>query len=189
MQSEKAYEQRRRQLGLPSIDETRRRDEQQARETVAFVREYTAREGSKEAFWRTRASDLRVEVAEVDSQIYYLQSRIAQLSASPFSGSSLGSFTTIIPNPYGRRGPFWNYGGQRGPYGYGRGRGTIWPYGSFPTYSPSRQIQAYETSYERSTLVEQLNNLLVRREGLAVRWRLLEDEARRAGAYPGWLRP
>ena len=33
---------------------------------------------------------------------------------------------------------------------------------------------------------EQLN---AARAGLSARWRELEDEARRAGAPPGWLRP
>jgi hypothetical protein len=43
-------------------------------------------------------------------------------------------------------------------------------------------------SYERSVLVMQLDELLAHRAGLQARWRDLEEEARRAGAYPGWLR-
>jgi len=35
----------------------------------------------------------------------------------------------------------------------------------------------------------QLNDLLSQRAGMQARWRDLEEEARRAGAYPGWLRP
>ncbi len=45
------------------------------------------------------------------------------------------------------------------------------------------------SSYERATLVASLRELEATRTGLLARWRQLEDEARRAGAQPGWLRP
>ncbi|MFN2497600.1 MAG: hypothetical protein ABR557_00770 [Pyrinomonadaceae bacterium] len=50
-------------------------------------------------------------------------------------------------------------------------------------------IQSYDYSYERSALITQFNELATDRAGLKARWRELEDEARRAGAPPGWLRP
>jgi hypothetical protein len=43
--------------------------------------------------------------------------------------------------------------------------------------------------YDRATLVQRLRELELQRAGLQARWRVLEDEARRAGASPGWLRP
>jgi hypothetical protein len=52
---------------------------------------------------------------------------------------------------------------------------------------PSFQTPDY--SYERAELVNQLNELEMTRTGFIVRWREMEEEARRAGAYPGWLRP
>jgi hypothetical protein len=51
--------------------------------------------------------------------------------------------------------------------------------GPFPNYYPS---------YERAALVARLRETEATRAGLQARWRLLEDEARRAGALPGWLR-
>jgi hypothetical protein len=42
---------------------------------------------------------------------------------------------------------------------------------------------------DRETLTRRLRELELERAGLQARWRLLEDEARRAGASPGWLRP
>lgn len=188
LESEKAYEQRRRQLGLPSLAESRSREKEEAEDMVEFVKEHKAREEGKEAYWRSRATEIRAEAAEVDAQIYYLQSRLTEFSgSSPFS-STIPGYTTVIPNPYGWRGRGSRTYGQRVPYGYG---GPIFdPYGSAYPYSfPTRPYQSYDRSYEQAKLVEQLNSLLVRREGLAVRWRLLNDEARRAGAYPGWLRP
>ncbi len=193
LESEKAYEQRRRQLGLPSLAETRSREKEEAQETVEFVKQHKAREESKESYWRSRATEIRAEAAEVDAQIYYLQSRLAEFSSpSPFSGSSIPGYTTVIPYGGGWGGRGRTYGGQRSPYGYGRGAGgpIFGPYGSVYPYSfPTRPYQSYDSSYEQAKLTEQLNNLLVRREGLAVRWRLLENEAHRAGVYPGWLRP
>jgi hypothetical protein len=44
-------------------------------------------------------------------------------------------------------------------------------------------------SYERDAIIARLDDLQARRAGLEARWRVLEDEARRAGALPGWLRP
>lgn len=49
--------------------------------------------------------------------------------------------------------------------------------------------QAYDYSYERSALITHFNELATARAGLNARWRELEEEARRAGAPPGWLRP
>jgi hypothetical protein len=49
--------------------------------------------------------------------------------------------------------------------------------------------QNYDYTYERQTLTNQLNDLLMQRAALQARWKEFEEEARRAGAYPGWLRP
>jgi len=49
-------------------------------------------------------------------------------------------------------------------------------------------FDAYDGSYERAALSSHLDQLLMQRAGLQGRWRVLEDEARQAGAYPGWLR-
>ena len=78
------------------------------------------------------------------------------------------------------------YNGSRRPYNRGYGRyGSTYPYGGVLNY-PS---QSYDYSYERSELTSQLDQLNRQRITLQVRWRELEEEARRAGAYPGWLRP
>lgn len=48
---------------------------------------------------------------------------------------------------------------------------------------------AYDYSYERNELISRYNELSISQAGLKSRWRELEEEARRAGAAPGWLRP
>lgn len=50
-------------------------------------------------------------------------------------------------------------------------------------------LSGYYPSYEREVLLARLREMEAARAGLQARWRLLEDEARRAGALPGWLRP
>lgn len=47
----------------------------------------------------------------------------------------------------------------------------------------------YDTSYDRTMMLARLRELEAVRAGLEARWRLLEEEARRGGAPPGWLRP
>lgn len=42
---------------------------------------------------------------------------------------------------------------------------------------------------ERASLLSRLHELEAARAGLQARWNMLEDEARRAGVPPGWLRP
>ena len=46
----------------------------------------------------------------------------------------------------------------------------------------------YDYAGERATLIFRLHELEAAQAGLQTRWRLLEEEARRAGALPGWLR-
>ena len=50
----------------------------------------------------------------------------------------------------------------------------VYPYFNYPS--------------DRSLIIARLNELGAARAGFAARWQLLEDEARRAGALPGWLR-
>jgi uncharacterized coiled-coil DUF342 family protein len=49
--------------------------------------------------------------------------------------------------------------------------------------------QGYLVLDERNRLISQFNELSAARSGLSAQWRELEEEARRAGAPPGWLRP
>jgi hypothetical protein len=81
--------------------------------------------------------------------------------------------------PFNPRGPFTGFTPRR-PFA-ARGA-TFWP---LPFYSPYN----YNNTYDQGELVLRLHQLEAERAGLRARWRLLEEEARRAGAPPGWLRP
>jgi hypothetical protein len=89
------------------------------------------------------------------------------------------------------------------PFGGGatRGRVLINPIGSSRSFGTNSQWrfrssntffapvgQDYLVLDERNRLITQFNDLSAARSGLSAQWRELEDEARRAGAPPGWLR-
>lgn len=221
-ESERAYEIRRRQLGLPTVEESRRRAAIEQEVIGAELHERRSAERQTEDYWRARASALRTEMAVLDAEIGYLRARLDEL---PASSGGLTSFNTIAPfgfggQPFGdfggrgplfpgagntRRQPVWASPGYRsqgtGRVGFGGGatRSQIFinpgnfPYGQpygigFPPYFGS-SAQPYDFSYERSALITRFNELAATRAGYNARWRELEDEARRAGAPPGWLRP
>ena len=82
IESEQAYERRRKELGLPTVEETRRRQEQEAAIFHAQLREKSLASGREETYWRGRARELRTEIATVDTQINYLRGRLSDLSES-----------------------------------------------------------------------------------------------------------
>jgi hypothetical protein len=223
--SEAAYERRRIELGLPSLDETRRRNALEAERAREELRQSERDEAQAEGYWRSRAGALRGEIAALDAEINYLRARLNEETdyvTAPFT-----SVTTVVPS-FGSR-PFGgfqqpvltgnpgfihaaNTGGLQvsGAVGFGRqtrsghvllnappgvplvapplivGQSVFAP--PFATYSAG-PFPNYYPSYERSALIARLRETEAARAGLHARWRLLEDEARRAGALPGWLRP
>lgn len=228
--SEAIYERRRVELGLPSLAETRRQREEEARRLSEMAEQARANESEAESYWRARASELRTAIAVNEAEIDYVRSELNETDTNyPFVGLSsvTGALAIYTPNGLGRfnkpgfpgtpgmppttprrrppvREPLTGRigfgggaaGGQillnpRGPYRGGAwprrrafgARGiSVWP---LPLYAP----YSYDSSYERSVLMARLHELEAERSGLQARWRLLEDEARRAGAHPGWLRP
>lgn len=71
---------------------------------------------------------------------------------------------------------------------FARGSDRRWPP---PALTRGFGLAPVDYSYgaERSQLILRLNEMEASRAGLEARWRLLEEEARRSGAQPGWLRP
>ena len=99
IESEMLYERRRKELGLPSIEESRRRSAVEAEEAFQTIREIRSRQQESETYWRTRASDLRAELASTNARIYFLQGRLNELP-QPFS---TGAFIGVSPfGPFAR---------------------------------------------------------------------------------------
>jgi hypothetical protein len=223
-QSEEAYERRAQELGLPSLEEVRRRNEEETQRLSERSRRSEEEEAQAETYWRTRATELRTEFAVVDAQLNYLRNRLARSPRSLFTNSytvvtgvrPFFPFRGRLPAPRQFPRPVNSFGlggtGAQavGVIGFGGGstRGQVlvnvanpWTntlsrqtvFSTPRVFGPSLGLYAasypfYDSAYE-SVLLTRLHELEAVRAGLEARWRLLEDEARRAGALPGWLRP
>lgn len=209
LESELAYERRRKELGLPSIEESRKQAAvtgERAREQLLSMR---STEQESENYWRSRASALRSDIAATDGHIEFVRARLNEIS----SVSAFGSFPFVLPlNWLGQTGVARSFPSQptfhapgtrlgaRGTFGNGlarpqvfaspaqfHGRSRATNQARFPTVV-ALPFQSYDYSFERTTLISQLDDLLRYRAGLQSQQRELEEDARRAGAYPGWLR-
>ncbi len=74
--SEKAYERRRVELGLPSLEETRRQREEETRRLGLMEAQAETSKAQSEAYWRARANELRAEIAATDAEINYVRSKL-----------------------------------------------------------------------------------------------------------------
>jgi hypothetical protein len=240
LETETAYEKKRKQLGLPSMEEQRKLD---AAAFDAVTMEFALKSITKlesEHYWRGRANALRTEMGALDAELNYLRTRLDEVPfGAPLAGLG-GSFTSIggivgfgfrgSGNVGGRS--FGGFGGGRsfngqmthrpnvyvapgyGPqirahvgFGGAATRGQVFnnpgafrqarqmargggAFGVLPNVLvPGSLVQGYDFSYERNELITRFNEIAAARAGLNARWRDLEEEARRAGVSPGWLRP
>jgi hypothetical protein len=243
VESERAYERRRAELGLPSAEEARRREREEERALSERARQKAEEDAEAEAYWRGRAAALREEATALDGEISYLRALLAETGDGPSAGFSssyglaAGALSVVAgPGPFfgGRAGLpanapvgtafarnpanalVYNFGGRgfdrarafagvnvnggtragigfvrrnafgkfARPFGRGRfGRGHFFAPGLVGVIAPFDYSSA-----DAVALATRLRVLEGERAGLAARWRLLEEEARRAGAQPGWLR-
>lgn len=219
-ESEASYERKRKQLGLPTLAESRRRAAAVPDVSGSDLERQLIANRESEAYWRRRASELRTEMAALDSELSYIRARLEQFQSGSFTNYSFsgGSF---LPFSFGNA-PFSTHSGRRhnggvvghragsqlrARVGFGGGatRGQVFlnqgdvslrrhtggrRHQQFSTVGPIGLLsQSYDYSFERSALITKFNELGAARAGFNARWRELENEARRAGASPGWLRP
>lgn len=220
-ESELAYESRRKQLGLPSVEESRRQAAAESDRIARELEQVRAAERESENYWRARASTLRTEIAAVDAQLLEIRRQLDEPTFPPRDESfltnlGLVSFRSRECFPRSSPWPIQHapavfvapHSGARvtGRIAFGggttRGEALVNPWG-FPRSrrfgSPllartnvavfGSTFQPYGIYTERNQLITEFNQLAATRAGLGARWRALEDEARRAGAPPGWLRP
>jgi hypothetical protein len=221
--SEAAYERRRLELGLPSVEETRRSNEEEAARLRELSRRSDEEQAQAEGYWRARASELRTEFAVVDAELNYLRSQLGPPRQSLLAGSYgvvTGISTGVAPFfPFRPRLPAnlpsrplsgfvsGNAVAQASgavSFGGGSTRGRVFFNPSFHgagifnrttrfagpgLLALAAPYASYDTTYDRTLTLARVRELEAARAGLEARWRLLEDEARRAGAPPGWLRP
>jgi hypothetical protein len=184
--SEKAYEKRRRELNLPSLEQQRRDLAGVEARTYAQLRNTRGQAEVGETYWRERASALRTDIAVNDAQVDFVRARLAEIPQNSFD-----AFDTTSPFGYPTaNGPFPNYPvfGNQYPNDRRGNRGRNRRSGRYGQQNVLILPGQEDHSLERATLTNQLNELMMQRAALGVRWKELEEEARRAGAYPGWLR-
>ena len=208
IESELAYDKRRKELGLPSAEQQRMEFSALEQRTHNQLMSMRNNDESGEQYWRSRASSLRSEEATTLAQINYVRQRLDEIASAQSSFNAIPTLNSFGNGPflnfpwqnglgpsllnsglqvvigntgnrrYGNNGRFNRFRRNRGPFVDLFG-GNVW----------ATPYQTYDYSYERAELANQLDELQMRNAALRVRWRELEDEARRAGAYPGWLRP
>lgn len=215
LESEKRYEKRRLELGLPTIEEARQRQVVGEDELLALARQRATDNARNEAYWRERANALRSDFNVVDAQIDYLRSRSTENQGPIYS---YGPYPNVYgyPNVYdpystGRLNlsPFErrrsrNQGSVAGPRASAL-NGSLLNTGSGTSrsqISPRRRlgfsaqlISPNNTPYQpfvygnSNSQDDRLDNLLMRRVELEVLWRALENDARTARVPQAWLLP
>jgi hypothetical protein len=245
IESERTYEQRRVQLGLPTVAETRRRQAEEEAGLREELRGKAFANKQEETYWRSRARELRTEIAMVDNQIHFVRGRLNELNESSARQQSWTSTYPIWPyydpstrngrwgrrgnrpppiifgppqspygypnqSPYGYPNQYPNGYPNQNPYGYPSQYPNQYPYG-YPNQNPYGYPNQYPYGYpnqnpygypnappnsgqeseqrEHDDLTYRLNDLLVKRAGLATQWQALEDEARDARVPQVWLEP
>ena len=195
IESEIAYEKRRKELGLPSVQEARREVAAITERTRAQLLSMRSDNEASEEYWRGRASSLRSEMAVAQAQIDYVRSRLEEIPVTNSFGTVLTDSVFGLPglNRYPSNtnvfGPsIFNTGQRRFPGRYNRYRNRGRYNNVFGSNVVAAPFETFDYNEERAELVNRLNELQMNQAGLNARWRELEEEARRAGAYPGWLR-
>jgi hypothetical protein len=212
--SEAAYERRRKELGLPSAEESRQERLTVGERAQTQLLSLRSEEQGSESYWRNRAAELREEISATNARVNFVRARLNELPLNYSFGGFAIAPTFISVDQLTRGGLFQStiipgsnlFRSQRTgiSLGFGNRRfGGQAVFSSFPRRGFNRRpfanrfpfgsvialpFDSYDISFERATLLNELDQLLSHRAGLQTRWRILEEEARTSGAYPGWLR-
>ena len=106
-ESESAYAKRIKELGLPSLEETRSRAAAESEVTRRELAQARENQQQSESYWRARAQDLRTEIAALDAEIRFIRLKLEEMP-SPNWGGSFTTVTSIAPFI-----SFGNFGGRR----------------------------------------------------------------------------
>ena len=167
LESEQAYEQRRRQLGLPTVAETRMRQQEDERLFRSGLRDRAAATSREESIWRGRARELRTEIATVDNQLNYVRARLNEVNESSRVSPSITQVYPSWPDygpwsrdRWGRRNrrqttppifgpPQYPYGYPNGQYpnGYPGQNPYGYPQGQYPYGYPGQNPYGYPSQY------------------------------------------
>lgn len=195
IESEKNYEKRRIELGLPSLEETRRRQAEEEADLLGLARRRASDEANNEIYWRQRAGALRNEIAAIDAEINYWSSR---RSVAPFVANATIPFLSWPNRPVQMPLRGSGQGTMLAPAA-GAPNSNLVNTGVAPLRSPGRNRPLINSGgvrqfgfvglYQSYGASDELNSLRARRAALEALWRELEDDARRAHVPQIWLQP
>jgi hypothetical protein len=119
LKSEQDYERRRLELGLPTLEESRRRTEEETKRMRAESLISQTEESQSEAYWRERATALRTDAATLDAEIAYVRARLAAMP----DYSAFGAYSFVIGSApiFPLRRPFSTFPAVTGNPGFMRG--------------------------------------------------------------------
>jgi hypothetical protein len=137
--SEQEYERRRIELGLPSLEETRRRTEDETKRMSEQARLSRIEESQAESYWRTRSTQLRTEIASLDARITYVRARLAEIPDYPAIGT-YGFVTGVAPG-FPSRHPRVRFPVVTGHPGFMRGNSTNTQGAGFLAFGGATQAQ------------------------------------------------
>jgi hypothetical protein len=137
--SEQEYERRRVELGLPSLEETRRRTEEETRRLGERARLSQIEESQAESYWRARSTQLRTEIAALNSQIMYVRARLAELP--DYAGIGAYGFVTGVAPGFPLRHPRVRFPVVTGHPGFMRGNRDGFQAAGFLAFGGAAQAQ------------------------------------------------
>ncbi|HEX9962979.1 MAG TPA: hypothetical protein VGB00_18750 [Pyrinomonadaceae bacterium] len=206
VQAEADYRANYKRLGLPSPEELEEREAERRAWHAEYSQKVEAERAQNENYFLARADELRLQINSIDAQINYLRGQ-AGARQSPYKGGTIVYGGGIVFGGYssGHDGSFRG-GATRGfrqnRAGVGLNTQTVRNYaGSFPTagdirnqiYGTYPQLNRPPRRFGRADYgggyvvsggsygVDDLTYLERQRAGLLAEWRILEEEARRAG--------
>jgi hypothetical protein len=95
LESEVAYEKRIKELGLPSVEESRRRTALESASILQELSEKRMANLESEDYWRNRANEIRTDMAVLDAEIGFIQARIEEYPSPEWNAA----LTTVNPIP------------------------------------------------------------------------------------------
>lgn len=137
--SEQEYERRRIELGLPSLEEMRRRTEEETKRLSEQARLSQIEESQSESYWRMRSTQLRTEIASLDSQIAYVRARLAEIPE--YAGVGTYGFVTGVAPVFPARYPRVRFPVVTGQPGFMRGNSPNIQGAGFLAFGGATQAQ------------------------------------------------
>ena len=183
LKAEKDYRENYEKLGFPSPEESERQSEQSKRELAELSRRIEAENAQNESFYQSQANNLLTQIAAVDAQIAYLRGEANRLPNQNYIYSFgyapyfYRNRQAVDPNYIQPLPNLANYQILINQYPYRNNRRP-------PIYNRRYYVAPTiidNNLYERNDVVSQLRFLEQQRAGLLAQWRILEEEAHRAG--------